>query len=199
MSDSLQSHGLQHARLSYLSPTPGACSNSNVRWVGDAIQPSHPLGCLNWALILHQGFPGGTAVKNLPAMQETRVWSLGREDPLEKEMATHSNSLAWRIPWTEEPGGYSPWGCKQSDTTEWLNNSSNRAPHSCQKALSSKGGGKMASPFSHTQITSVLLHLMYILWNLWKEWFLACITEAKLLTMDKPSAQITRGTRLNIL
>ena len=44
-------------------------------------------------------------VKNLPGMQETRVQSLGREDPLEKEMATHFNILAWRIPWTEEPGG----------------------------------------------------------------------------------------------
>ena len=43
-------------------------------------------------------------VKNLPAMQETRVQSLGWEDPLEKEMATHSNILAGRIPWTEEPG-----------------------------------------------------------------------------------------------
>ena len=44
-------------------------------------------------------------VKNLPTMQETRVPSLGREDPLEKEMATHSSILAWRIPWLEEPGG----------------------------------------------------------------------------------------------
>ena len=44
-------------------------------------------------------------VKNLPAMQETRVQSLGQEDPLEKEMATHSSILAWRIPWTEKPGG----------------------------------------------------------------------------------------------
>ena len=43
-------------------------------------------------------------VKNLPAIQETRVQSLGGEDPLEKGMATHSNILAWRIPWTEEPG-----------------------------------------------------------------------------------------------
>ena len=43
-------------------------------------------------------------VKNLPAMQETRIWSLGQEDPLEKEMATHSSIPAWRIPWTEEPG-----------------------------------------------------------------------------------------------
>ena len=44
-------------------------------------------------------------VKNLPAMQETQVQSLGQEDPLEKGMATHSNILAWRILWTEEPGG----------------------------------------------------------------------------------------------
>ena len=44
-------------------------------------------------------------VKNLPAVQETQVWSLGQEDPLEKEMATLSSILAWRIPWTGEPGG----------------------------------------------------------------------------------------------
>ena len=44
------------------------------------------------------------AVKRLPAMQETRVQSLGQEDPLEEEMATHSSTLAWRIPWTEVPG-----------------------------------------------------------------------------------------------
>ena len=49
-------------------------------------------------------FPGGSAVKNLPAMQEMQVQSLGWEDPLEKEMATHSSILAWEIPWTEEPG-----------------------------------------------------------------------------------------------
>ena len=59
-------------------------------------------------------------VKNSPIMQETQVPSLGWEDPLEKGMATHSSILAWRIPWTEEPGGvgYSPWGCKELDTTE---------------------------------------------------------------------------------
>ena len=44
-------------------------------------------------------------VKNLPAMQETQVRSLGWEDPLEKEMATHFSILAWKIPWTDEPGG----------------------------------------------------------------------------------------------
>ena len=50
------------------------------------------------------GFPHGSVVKNLPAMQEIRVQSLGREDPLEKEMATHSSTLAWKIAWTEEDG-----------------------------------------------------------------------------------------------
>ena len=52
--------------------------------------------------------------------QEMWVRSLGREDPLEKEMATHSSILAWRILWTEEPGGRQPWGQKESDTTERL-------------------------------------------------------------------------------
>ena len=51
------------------------------------------------------GLPDGSVVKNLPAMQEMRVQSLDWEDPLEKEMATHSSTLAWEVPWTEEPGG----------------------------------------------------------------------------------------------
>ena len=52
-------------------------------------------------------------VNNLPAVQETQVWFLGQEDPLEKEVATLSSILAWRIPWPEEPGRlYSPWGHK---------------------------------------------------------------------------------------
>ena len=56
-------------------------------------------------------------VKSLPTMQETRVQSLGQEDPLEKEMATHPSILAWRIPGTEEPGGLQSMG-SQRDTTE---------------------------------------------------------------------------------
>ena len=60
-------------------------------------------------------------VKRLSAMQETRIRSLGWEDPLQKGMATHSSILAWRIPWTEELDRlYSPWGCKESDVTERL-------------------------------------------------------------------------------
>ena len=59
----------------------------------------------------------GSAVKNSPAMQEpqeTRVQSLGQEDPLEKGMATHSSTLAWKIPRTEEPGGLQSMGCTES-------------------------------------------------------------------------------------
>ena len=67
------------------------------------------------------GFPAGSAVKkNLSAVREMQVWSLGGEDPLEEEMATHSSILAWRIPWTEKPSGLQFMGHKQSDTTEWL-------------------------------------------------------------------------------
>ena len=56
-------------------------------------------------------------VKNLPAMQETQVLSLGGEDPLEKGMATYSSILPWKIPWTEESGGLQSTGSQESDTT----------------------------------------------------------------------------------
>ena len=59
------------------------------------------------------GFPGGTVVKNRLSMQEPWVRSLGWEDPLEEEMATHSSILAWRIPWTEEPGGLQSMGLQK--------------------------------------------------------------------------------------
>ena len=57
-------------------------------------------------------------VKKLPAMQETQVRSLGREDPLEQGMATYSSILAWRIPWAEEPGGLQSMGSQRLDMTE---------------------------------------------------------------------------------
>ena len=60
-------------------------------------------------------------VKNLPAMQETRVWPLGQEDPLEKGMAIHSSILAWRIPWAEEPGGPQSMG-SQRVGHDWATN-----------------------------------------------------------------------------
>ena len=58
-------------------------------------------------------FPGGSTVRNSPAVQETWIQSQGQEDPLEKEMATHSNILAWRIPWTKEPGGLQSIGLQR--------------------------------------------------------------------------------------
>ena len=62
---------------------------------------------VNWGLFL------GTDKKNLPAMQEARVRSLGWEDPLQEEMATHSSILAWRILWTEEPGKLQSMGLQR--------------------------------------------------------------------------------------
>ena len=67
-------------------------------------------------------------VKYLLAIWETRVQSLGQEDPREEEMATHSSTLAWRIPWTEEPGGLQSMGSQESDTTERLNHHHTRGP-----------------------------------------------------------------------
>ena len=67
-----------------------------------------------WASLIAQ------SVKNLTAVQEIRIWSLVREDSLEKKMANHSSVLAWKIPWTEDPGGLQSLGCKESDTTEWF-------------------------------------------------------------------------------
>ena len=64
-----------------------------------------------WASLIAQ------SVKNLPAMQKTRVQFLGQEDPLEKERATHSSILAWRIPWTEEPSRLQSMGSQELDMT----------------------------------------------------------------------------------
>ena len=67
------------------------------------------------------GFPGGSTVKTPPAiqeLQETRVWSLAQEDPLEEGMATHSSILPGKSHEQRSLTGYSPWGCKELDTTE---------------------------------------------------------------------------------
>ena len=68
-------------------------------------------------------------LKNLSAMQETRVRSLGQEDPLEKEMATHSSILAWEIPWTEELGGLQSIRSQESEATEWLTHTHTHTHH----------------------------------------------------------------------
>ena len=65
----------------------------------------------------HMDFPVSQVVKNLPVMQETQVQSVGQEDPLAKEMATHSNILAQRIPWTEEPSGLQSMGSQRVGLT----------------------------------------------------------------------------------
>ena len=65
------------------------------------------------SLIIDKGFPGGSVVKNLPAMQETQVQYLGGEDPLEEGMATHSSILVWRIPWAVELGGLQSVGLQR--------------------------------------------------------------------------------------
>ena len=71
-------------------------------------------------VVTHLGFPGSSAVKNPPVIQETWVLSLGQEDPLEKELGTHCSILAWEITKTEEPGGLQSMGSQESQTR--LNN-----------------------------------------------------------------------------
>ena len=105
-----------------IHPSPPAFDiSSSSSWWRNLITVLH----VQWApftgsLWLCLGTPGGSDLKSLPAVRETWVRSLGGEDPLEKGTATHSGILAWRIPWTESPAGYSPWGRKEQDATEWL-------------------------------------------------------------------------------
>ena len=95
-----------------------------------------PRKSIYWTLRIYWASLVAQVVKNLLGVQETWVRSLGREDPLEKGMATHSNILAWRIPGTEE--GYSPWGHKESDMTKWLT-VSGRGSHSPDLQQSLRG------------------------------------------------------------
>ena len=76
----------------------------------------------NWE---HTVFPGGSVIKNLPAMQKMWTWSLGWENSLEKEMATHSSIFAWESPWMEKPGGLQSMGSQKSPTGLANNNSNN--------------------------------------------------------------------------
>ena len=73
-------------------------------------------------LCYRKGFPGGLDVKRICRQCRTWVWSLSREDPLEKEMATHSRILAWRTPWTEEPGGLQSIGLQSPLGDNWVSN-----------------------------------------------------------------------------
>ena len=76
---------------------------------------------IGWCYGLSKRMSLAQLAKNPPAMQVTLVQSLGQEDPLEERMATHSSVLAWRIPWTEEPGGLQSMGLHKLDMTEQLN------------------------------------------------------------------------------
>ena len=97
---------------------------------GSSIHRIFQARVLEWGAIAFSGVPVyakliwaplvAQTVKNLCAMQETQVRSLGREDPLEKGKATYSSNVAWEIPWTEEPGGLRSMDHKESDTTERL-------------------------------------------------------------------------------
>ena len=84
-------------------------------------------------------FPGGSVVKNLPARQEMRIWSVVWEGPLEKEMATHSRILAWQIPWIEEPGGLQSMGSQR------VPHDFRTKQHQQQQNDESRGGGRDGS------------------------------------------------------
>ena len=89
--------------------SPGKVRKSEEFWYISA-----PFGAFSGSLL---GFPEGPTINNPPAMQETQVWSLGQDDPLEEGMSSHSSIPAWRIPWTEVDG---PWCCKEWDMFQWL-------------------------------------------------------------------------------
>ena len=93
------------------------------------------------------GFPGGSAVKNLPVKQETWVQALGWENPLEEDMATHSSILTWRIPWQRSLEGYSPWGRKELDKSE-----ATACTHACRECV-------MCTPATQT------VHLLACTWR----------------------------------
>ena len=88
-------------------------------------------------------------VKNLPAMQETRIQYLGWEDPLEKELTAHSSILAWRIPWTEEPDRLQFMELKESDLTERLTHSSRY----CASFWGYNSEQKRYNPLALTELT----------------------------------------------
>ena len=100
----------------------GTIVNLVIKYNGKQFQKYHICICIIesykqkrvtlWNLVMYASLVA-QRLKHLPAMQETWVWSLGWEDPLEKEMATHSSIFAWRIPWTEEPGGLQSTGLQR--------------------------------------------------------------------------------------
>ena len=118
--------------------------------------------CFNnkWAFLVAQ------IVKNMPTMQETQVWSLGQNDPLEKQMATHSSILDWRISWTEEPGGLQSMGLQRVGH-DWATNTHTQVllPHWCNghelgQALGDGEGQRgfvCCSPWAHKELDMTVI------------------------------------------
>ena len=108
---------LQHEKMGKWGPWKGTLLPKVSKWVTESSEKRRRASRI---LLWSKKYEKNTSqlwaslvawmVKYLPSMWETQVQSPGREDPLEQKMATHSSILGWRIPWTEEPGGYSPWG-----------------------------------------------------------------------------------------
>ena len=103
---------------------------------------------------LMAGFPGNSLVKSPPAKQEMQVWSLGQEDPPEKEMAAHSSILAWEIPWMEEPGGLRSMGLQKSQTR--LSNSTITTLSLMASSLIGLTPRYMLSAITHKSLRSLL-------------------------------------------
>ena len=99
--------GESHGQRSLAGYSPQGCKELDMT---EVTQYAHMHASMHR---LVNGLPGSSVVKNLPIMQETWVRSLGQEDPLEKEMATHSSILPWEIPWTGEPGGLQSTGSQR--------------------------------------------------------------------------------------
>ena len=156
-------------RLSYASGFPdssaGKESACNARDPGSisglerspAEGIGYPLQC-SWASLVAQ------MVKNLPAMWETWDLSLGREDPLEESMATHSSILPWRIPWTEEPGGLQSMGSQRVRHDWATKHSTSYAPTKFYKEKRDGDGHSLAHIWEHrvtskwTNLSSVFSH-----------------------------------------
>ena len=102
-------------------------------------------------------------VQNLPARQQTQVQSLGWEDSLEKAMATHSSFLAWRIPWTEEPGGLHSTGSQRAGHHQ-VTNTQSQAPAQHQPGWGCMTLGALPSPAPALSGRSLLLTLLQPLW-----------------------------------
>ena len=93
---------------------PGGLQSSRLQRVGHDCSTEQQLCIQNNCTLTYKHSLVAQTVKNLPIMQEAWVRSLGQEDPLEKEMATHSSVFAWKIPWTDEPGALQSMGSQRA-------------------------------------------------------------------------------------